>query len=156
MLVHDTIRWGLRAEQIATSILPRFVSSSMKHRTIGDAILMLELPVLLEGLELNLKRRLERFLAQTRGPTWWATLPKDVRRKAELRWKWSSADLGARLPPFPDMVWLSMGDTLLVLSALSFREWKTCMDAERSRRKAFQQLLRSVKSFRDFHVAHPK
>jgi len=156
MLVHDTVRWGFRAKALVASVLPRFISRSIKHRTLNDAILMLHLPVLLESVELDLKRRLESFLPTTRGSTWWDTLPRDVQRKAQLRWRWSSQESSLRLPHFSDTVWLSIGDTLNVLSALDTREWRICMDSETGRRKVFQQYLRSVKSFRDLHVGHPK
>jgi len=122
-----------------------------------EGIRILFIGELLRDIELDLKRRVERYLRKTHADQWWAHIPRDARRNVVVRRRWSAHQLGdRRILAEHDISWLSMGDVLRVLAALSPSEWQHCLDSENRRRGEFHRTLHRVKAYRDYHLAHPK
>lgn len=162
MLLRDSVRWGLHAEVILENYIPyapqrRADLARLADVSWGEGSVRLVVSLLLERIELDLKRLISSFLLSSRGPGWWTTLPASVRRNAENRHRWTEAQLGPkRIGPFPDVAWLSMGDLGRVLDSLDRDAWRMCLHAETARRSQFSRTLSQIKTFRDYSVAHPK
>lgn len=161
MIPHEPVRWALHAWSVSKLYVPHAATSRRANLALdadvsyAEGSLRLEVSLLLERIELDLKRLLRSYLNATRGPNWWHTLPVQVRRNAENRHRWTVVEIG-RVLPFPDIAWLSMGDTLKVMDSLPRDGWKLCLGTETCRQRQFSRCLLRVKLFRDYHVAHPK
>ena len=80
-----------------------------------------------------------------------------MQQLARKRYEWSRGTLGRqRIVGFPNFCWLTFGDTLKSINALTPLEWKACLNAETRRRRSFDRVAKRVKGFRDYHIAHPK
>jgi predicted phosphatase len=156
--VHESIKWGL----ISAIVEGRFLSNrQVSHLEIlnamNEAVLRLSVNILVEQIELDLKRMLYVHLRRIHLDQWWSQLPKPVRQSAKSHYLWSSAALGARrVVRFPDVCWLTFGDILKSLNTLSLSEWQACLRAETRRRQPFMNTVKGIKAFRDYHIAHPK
>ncbi len=148
MPIHDTLRWAFRATTVSVDVhyRPERPRSDV-DTTATQAMVKWEVAFLLETIELDLKQRLEGFLKQRSGPTWWTTLPAAVQKKAALRYKWTATDVGRRRLRYPDIMWLSFGDALVVLRELPGADWRACMAAERNRRPLVRSSYQADRQF---------
>lgn len=162
MSPHETLYWGVIAHYVRVHYLPdRDVRPKRAHpgplMSLHEGVIRLSLASLLEEIELGLKVRLHRYLQRTHPMDWWSALPLPVQRSATARYRWSASQLGSGgLTGFPDIAWLTMGDTIKVLETLSVPQLRECLDAQSGRRTELFRTLRAIKAFRDYHVAHPK
>lgn len=156
--VHEAVQWGLAGAVIEGHWLPRRDASGLSLLAgLNEGMLRLFVNLLVEQIELDLKRMLSTHLRRVHSQLWWSKLPSSVRALARRRYEWSQEALGARrVLSFPDICWLTMGDTLKSLEALSLFEWQACLRAQTRRRRTFAAVARRVKAFRDYHIAHPK
>ena len=124
---------------------------------ITEAVIRLFVNLLVQQIELDLKICLVNQLRHHHGDRWWFSLPDSVQRLARARYEWSRKALGARrVVRFPEISWLTFGDILKTLDVMSPDDWRSCLHAETRRRRAFSTVARRVKTFRDYHIAHPK
>lgn len=156
---HEVIHWAIQAKPLRTHVLRQRAEAKRDKFVwaITESHILVYFTQLLKQVELGLKARIRRFFRRLHGEDWWSHFPLGVQRAAERRRGWALQELGERRSPRPhDMSWLSFGDTMKVLAALSPKEWQTCLAAETRRRRQFERSFRRVKVFRDLQVAHPK
>lgn len=154
--IHEAIRWGLEGAVIEGHYLPERQASGF-GAGMTEAVIRLFMNLLVQQIELDLKTCLVTHLRNHHGERWWFSLPDSVQHLAWARYEWSRKALGPRrVVRFPDISWLTFGNTLKTLDAMSPDEWRTCLHAETRRRRAFSMVARRIKAFRDYHIAHPK
>lgn len=116
-----------------------------------EAVIRLLLNLLVEQIEIDLKECLVKHLRHHNGRLWWSKLPESVQRLARARYEWSREALGARrVIKFPDICWLTFGDTLKTLDVISPDDWRNCLRAETRGRRRFMTVARRFKAFRDY------
>ena len=156
---HQSISWALEAWALRDNYLPE----RNKHRRGGildgftEAAVVVISFELVRGIELELKANLQTHLTRRHGTAWWNALPAPVRKSAEARHRWATLQLGQRRAGAASNIhWLSFGDIVKALHALSLPEWQSCLGSETRRRSAVEQRLYRVKAFRDLELAHPR
>ena len=156
--IHEAIKWGLAAVVIQGHYLPERQRKAVTLTSgMMEGVIRLFVNILLEEVELDLKHLLAKHLRRRHSGTWWFQLPQNVQRVARTRYEWSRATLGERrVFRFPDISWLTFGDTLKALDSMQDADWKKCLGAETKQKRTFIRLAKRVKSFRDYHIAHPK
>jgi hypothetical protein len=159
VIPHEFIKWAIQARKIREYYLALRgdAASGTMVMNMTEAVVLVSVMELLRHVELSLKERLYKFLSRQHGGQWWHSLPAPVRQNCESRRKWTVAEIGSRRTlGSQNIAWLSMGDVMRVLKGLSANDWRQCLNAENSRKSEFHRTLRKVKSFRDYHIAHPK
>lgn len=155
---HQSLIWAIEAWNLRDNYVARRDPSGDGHvDALTEAAVILGSFDLVRQIESTLKRRLERQLRSEHGSAWWSGLPPMVRKSAAARHRWATLQMGRRRAGNQTSIhWLSFGDILKALAAISPTGWRACLDAERFPRRRFERQLYRIKSFRDSDLAHPR
>ncbi len=164
MRLHRALLWSLRAEHTRQTLAwcDGIPTASFQRQWVSGptssfavATVRFYATALVEDIELWLRTHIAAELRRLNGTGWWSALPAAVRQRAAYRHKLACADFGKRRAGSAHSAdWLSLGDVIKILEALSSISWSRCLEATSRRRHAFSIGLRRVKAFRDSRIAH--
>lgn len=164
MRLHKTVLWSIQAHDVRESLrrVGNMNASAFRwHWTAGGAAaygvasIRHEVTSLIEQMEVWLRSRVSTQLSSDHREGWWTAIPRDLRGRAERRYRVACEEFGKRRAgPAHSTDWLSFGDLLKVLSAFNPESWRRCVDSTVDRTTEVHRILRGIKSFRDARVAH--
>lgn len=164
MRLHKAVLWSIQAQDVRKD-LHRCVDMSAGafrwHWTAGGAAAYVvahirhDVTNMVEQMEVWLRARVRKQLSSDHREGWWSAVPADIRRRADRRYLVACEEFGKRRAGAAHSTdWLSFGDLLKVLSALSPDSWQRCLDSTVDRTPQAHRVLAGIKSFRDARVAH--